>query len=88
MNHAELVEKVAEAIEMPRATASRAVEAVVQAIIDAAKAGDEVRVTGLGIFESSPVRLGQGVTRRLGKASTYPPASRCGFVREKRPKTN
>jgi DNA-binding protein HU-beta len=51
MNHAELVEKVAEATGMPKATASRAVETIVQAIIDAAKACDEVRVTGLGIFD-------------------------------------
>lgn len=51
MNHADLVEKVAEATDMPKATASRAVEAVVQAIMDAAKAGDEVRVIGLGIFD-------------------------------------
>jgi nucleoid DNA-binding protein len=37
MNHSDLVEKVAEATEMPEATANRAVEAVVQTIIDALK---------------------------------------------------
>ena len=51
MNTAELVDKIAEATGTSKAEASRAVDAIVQAIIDAAKAGDEVRVTGLGIFD-------------------------------------
>jgi DNA-binding protein HU-beta len=51
MNTVDLVEKVAQATGMTKAEASRAVEALVQTIIDAAKAGEEVRVTGLGIFD-------------------------------------
>jgi DNA-binding protein HU-beta len=51
MNHAELVEKVAEATGMPKAAASGTVEALVQTIVDAAMAGEEVRLTGLGIFD-------------------------------------
>ena len=51
MNTTDLVEKVAEATAMSKAEASRAMETIVQTIIDAAKAGDEVRVTGLGIFD-------------------------------------
>jgi hypothetical protein len=46
-----IVEKVAEAIGLPKAEASRAMETLVQTIVDAAKAGEEVRVTGLGIFD-------------------------------------
>ncbi len=51
MNTTDLVEKVAEATGMSKAEASRAMETIVQTIIDAAKAGEEVRVTGLGIFD-------------------------------------
>lgn len=51
MNTTDLVEKVAEATGLPKAPASQAVEAVIQAILDAAKAGEEVRLTGLGIFD-------------------------------------
>jgi DNA-binding protein HU-beta len=51
MNTPELVDKVAEATEMTKAAASRAVEAVMETIIDALQAGDEVRLTGLGIFD-------------------------------------
>jgi DNA-binding protein HU-beta len=51
MNTTDLVEKVAQDPGMPKAEASRAVEVLVQTIIEAAKAGEEVRVTGLGIFD-------------------------------------
>jgi DNA-binding protein HU-beta len=51
MNSTDLAEKVAQATGIPKTAASGAVEAVVQGIIDAAKAGDEVRVAGLGIFD-------------------------------------
>ena len=51
MNTTDLVEKVAEATGMSKAEANRAMETIVQTIIDAAKAGEEVRVTGLGIFD-------------------------------------
>ena len=51
MNTTDLVEKVAKGIGMSEAEANRAMETIVQTIIDAAKAGEEVRVTGLGIFD-------------------------------------
>jgi hypothetical protein len=40
------------------------------------------------VWRAQIVRLGRGVILRPAKASTSPPARRCGFVREKRPKTN
>src|SRR5580693_8096547 len=79
MNHAELVEKVAEAIEMPRASASRAVEAVVQAIIDAAKAGDEVRVTGLGIFDVVTREARPGRNPQTGESINIPASKALRF---------
>jgi DNA-binding protein HU-beta len=79
MNHAELVEKVAEAIEMPRASASRAVEAVVQAIIDAAKAGDEVRVTGLGIFDVVTREARPGRNPQTGESINIPASKSLRF---------
>jgi DNA-binding protein HU-beta len=73
---------------MPKATASREVEAVVQTIIDALESGDEVRVTDLGVFdvvtrEARPARKPQ-----TGEVSTVPPVRRCGYVGKKRPNTN
>jgi len=51
MNHSDIVEKFALDTGMSKAEASRAVDALVQTILDAAKAGEEVRVTGLGTFD-------------------------------------
>ena len=59
-----------------------------QTIVDAAMAGEEVRVTGLGIFTSSPERLGRDVILRPANPSTSPPVKRCDSARERRPKTN
>jgi DNA-binding protein HU-beta len=69
MNYAELVEKVAEATGIPKAEANRAVEAIVQTITEAAKAGDEVRVTGLGIFDVVTREARPGRTPQTGESS-------------------
>ena len=79
MNHTELVEKVAEAIEIPKVTASRAVEAAVQAIIDAAMAGDEVRVTGLGIFDVVTREARPGRNPQTGAAIDIPASKALRF---------
>ena len=61
MNQSELVEKVAQATELNHAAAGHAVNAVVNAILDALLAGDAVRVYGLGIFNvaARPAREGR-----------------------------
>jgi DNA-binding protein HU-beta len=79
MNHAELVEKVAGATNMPKATASGAVEAVVQAIIDAAKAGDEVRVAGLGIFDVVAREARPGRNPQTGESIDIPASKALRF---------
>jgi len=61
MNQSELIEKVAQAIELNQAVAAQAVKAVVNAILDALLAGEAVRVSGLGIFNvaARPARQGR-----------------------------
>jgi DNA-binding protein HU-beta len=88
MNHAELVEKVAEVAQTTKADAARAVDAVVQTIVDALKGGEEVRVTGLGIFDAVVREARPGRNPRTGEASKFPPARHCVFGQEKLPKTN
>lgn len=79
MNHSDLVEKVAEATEMPKATANRAVEAVVQTIIDALEAGDEVRVTGLGIFDVVAREARPGRNPQTGQSINIPASKALRF---------
>ncbi|MBE3554533.1 MAG: HU family DNA-binding protein [Thermicanus sp.] len=51
MNKTELVAKVAEAAELSKKDAQKAVEAVFDAITEALKAGDKVQLVGFGNFE-------------------------------------
>jgi DNA-binding protein HU-beta len=79
MNHAELVEKVAQATGMPKAAASGSVEALVQTIVDAAMAGDEVRVTGLGIFDVVTREARPGRNPQTGEPINIPASKALRF---------
>src|ERR1700731_4843909 len=76
MNQSELIEKVAQATELNQAVAGQAV-AVANAILDALVAGEEVRVSGLGIFKvaARPAREGFHKPERPSKSQ---PARQCG----------
>ena len=50
MNKAQLVDAVAEAADISKASAARAVEAMTQAISDGLKNGDTVSIAGFGNF--------------------------------------
>jgi DNA-binding protein HU-beta len=79
MNHTDLVEKVAEATEMPKAAASKAVEAVVQTIMDTLKAGGEVRLNGLGIFDVGAREARQGRNPQTGATIDIPASKAVRF---------
>jgi DNA-binding protein HU-beta len=79
MNLTDLIEKVAEAAELPKGAASRAVEAVVHTIVDALKAGEEVRVTGLGIFDVAERQARPGRNPLTGKAIDIPASKALRF---------
>jgi DNA-binding protein HU-beta len=76
MNHTDLV---AEATEIPKATASEAVDAVVQTIIDTLKAGEEVRVNGLGIFDVGTREARQGRNPQTGATIDIPASKAVRF---------
>ena len=79
MNHADLVQKVADATDVPRTAATRAVEAVVEAIINALKTGEEVRVTGLGIFDAVKREARPGRNPQTGAAIEIPGSTALRF---------
>jgi DNA-binding protein HU-beta len=74
MNHTELIAKVAEATNVNRDAAGRAVKAVADAIRDALAAGAPVRVAGLGIFRVAVRPAGHGRNLRTGE--TIPVAAK------------
>lgn len=51
MNKAELIEAVAEAADLNKAAATRAVDAMLGGITDALKKGEQVTLVGFGTFE-------------------------------------
>lgn len=61
MNKLELVEAVAQASDLTKADAQRAVNAFIETIISATKAGKKVAVSGLGTFEKVRRAARQGI---------------------------
>ncbi len=52
MNKASLAEAVAEKIGTSKADAERAVETIIESIVNTLKSGNEVSIAGLGIFSA------------------------------------
>lgn len=50
MNKSELIDAIAASADIPKASAGRALDAVVDSIIDALKKGDQVSLVGFGTF--------------------------------------
>ena len=77
MNKQDLIGSVADQGGLTKADASKAVEAVFDAITEALKKGDEVRLVGFGTFSVSQRKASTGRNPRTGetmaiKASSQP----------------
>jgi len=77
MNKAELIDTVAEAADLSKASAARAVDAVTDAIAEALKKDDQVTIVGFGTFSVRKRAARSGRNPRTGetiniKASNVP----------------
>jgi DNA-binding protein HU-beta len=63
VNKSELVDKVAEKADLSKASAGRAVDAIVEAVAEALQEGDSVTLIGFGTFS---------VRERAGRAGRNP----------------
>lgn len=68
MNKASIVDKVHEMLGGTKAQAERAVDLVVDSIVDGLKNGDEVSIAGLGIFSTKMRAARQGRNPRTGES--------------------
>jgi DNA-binding protein HU-beta len=68
MNKQELVSAVAEAIGLTKADTEKAVDATFDAITNALKAGDDVRLIGFGSFSVTERAASTGRNPRTGEA--------------------
>ncbi len=67
MNKMDIVEKVHGVLGSTKADAERAVETMIDSIVHALKAGDEVSVAGLGIFSTKARPAREGRNPRTGE---------------------
>ncbi|USG63522.1 HU family DNA-binding protein [Brevibacillus ruminantium] len=82
MNKTELIAKVAETTELTKKDATKAVDAVLDAIADALKQGDKVQLIGFGNFEVRERAARKGRNPQTGEeieiASSKVPAFKPG----------
>ncbi len=79
MNKNELVAAVADQSGLSRADAGRAVDSVFDAITDALKKGDEVRLVGFGSFAVSRRAASKGRNPRTGQPIDIPASNQPKF---------
>ena len=68
MNKADIVEKVNGVLGTTKADAERAVETVIESIVKGVSSGDEVSISGLGIFVAKARSARMGRNPRTGEA--------------------
>ncbi len=67
MNKTELIDAIASAADLPKASAGRALDAVVDSITDALKRGDQVSLVGFGTFAVKPRAARSGRNPQTGE---------------------
>lgn len=70
MNKNDLVQKLADRTGLSKMDAQKAVDGVFECVTDALKAGEEVRVTGFGVFVVSSRAGGKGRNPQTGEEIT------------------
>lgn len=72
MNKADIINKVHEALGGTKVDAEKAVENVIDAIVDSLKSGDEVSIAGLGIFSAKMRNARTARNPRTGETIEVP----------------
>lgn len=67
MNKADLIAKVTELTELPKKDATKAVDAVFEAISEALQSGDKVQLVGFGNFEVRERQARKGRNPQTGE---------------------
>ncbi len=80
MNTAELAEKVAAEHELGKGEAKALVETVLSAIVEAAKSGDEVALSGFGRFKVNSRAARQGRNPATGEQIEIAASKKLAFV--------
>ena len=68
MTKADLIESVASKVDLPRATAERAVNTLFEDMVEALKQGDKVNISGFGTFSVSARKARVGRNPKTGES--------------------
>jgi len=79
MNKGELIEAVAAAADLTKADATKAVEAVLEAVTRTLKKGDQVAIVGFGSFSVKSRAARQGRNPKTGATIDIPASRVPGF---------
>ncbi|MFM9326961.1 DNA-binding protein HU [compost metagenome] len=79
MNKSDLIAKVAESSELSKKDATKAVEAVFEAITEALQGGDKVQLVGFGNFEVRERSARKGRNPQTGKEIDIPASKVTSF---------
>ncbi len=79
MNKNEFIDRVADLSNMSKADATRAVDAVFDAIASALKKGDDVRLVGFGTFSAAKRKAREGRNPRTGETIQIPASTQPKF---------
>lgn len=80
MNKNEFIDRVADLSNMSKADATRAVDAVFDAITAALKKGDDVRLVGFGTFSAAKRKAREGRNPRTGETIHIPASTQPKFA--------
>lgn len=72
MNKAQLIEKVAQEIEVTKAQAERVIDATIDTIRKSVKKGDDVKLVGFGTFTKTKRKARTGRNPQTGKPIKIP----------------
>ncbi len=79
MNKNDLIQKLSEHSGLDKNTSARAVDGVFELIASALKSGDEVRLTGFGVFVVATRAGGKGRNPQTGEEITIKPSKQPRF---------
>ena len=80
MNNAELADRLATSQELGKAEARRLLDAVLATIVDAAKSGEEVALSGFGRFKVTDRAARQGRNPQTGEAMEIAASRKLAFT--------
>lgn len=83
MTKSELVAKTAEKAGITKASAERAVNAAIEAVVEALSKGERVAIPGLGVFNIRERKARKGRNPRTGKEITIPARKVVAFTAAK-----